>query len=367
MGLFSRKPQVLQAQEAPQIMNDSFYSYNNYFPAVVSRQMALGVPAIKRCRDLISGTIASIPLEYYKKSTGEHIAPPRWVEQPSVHQPRYVTMYFTLDSLLMYGQAFWQITEVYAEDGRMARANWIANTRVSFLTDPATNFVTEYSIDGKPVPMSGLGSLITFQKDEGILSIGAQTIKAALDAQRAASVALATPSATGFLKNTGADLPPQEVSGLLAAWKRARQNNGTAYLTSTIDYEPIGFSPKDMGYNDAIQNLATECARLCAVDPYYVSASQNTTMTYANVQDERKQMYAFTLQPYVSAIESRLSMNDVSTDGHYVKFALDDSFLRTEPMERLLVLEKMLALGLITTEQAMEMEDLTPNGNESGD
>ena len=343
-------------------MNDGFYTFNNYIPAIVSREMALGVPAIKRCRDLISGTIASIPLEYYKKSTGEMITAPRWVEQPSIHQPRFVTMHFTLDSLLMYGQAFWQITEVYAEDGRMARANWVANTRVSFLTDPSTNFVTQYSVDGKPVPMSGLGSLITFQKDEGILGIGAQTIKAALDAQRAASVALSTPSATGFLKNTGADLPPQEVSGLLSAWKRARQNNGTAYLTSTIDYQTIGFSPKDMGYNDAIQNLATECARLCSVDPYYVSASQNTTMTYANVQDERKQMYAFTLQPYVTAIESRLSLNDVSTDGHYVKFALDDSFLRTESMERLLVLEKMLSLGLITTEQAMEMEDLTPNG-----
>jgi phage portal protein BeeE len=120
-----------------------------------------------------------------------------------------------------------------------------------------------------------------------------------------------------------------------------------------------------MLYNEAIQNLATECARLCSVDPYYVSASQNTTMTYANVQDERKQMVAFTLQPYVSAIESRLSMNDVSTDGHYVKFALDDSFLRTEPMERLLVLEKMLSMGLITIEQAMEMEDLSPNGSET--
>lgn len=347
-------------------MNDGFYTFNNYIPAIVSREMALGVPAIKRCRDLISGTIASIPLEYYKKSTGEKITAPRWVEQPSIHQPRYVTMHFTLDSLLMYGQAFWQITEVYAEDGRMARANWVANTRVSFLTDPSTNFVTQYSVDGKPVPMSGLGSLITFQKDEGILGIGAQTIKAALDAQRASSVALATPSATGFLKNTGADLPPQEVSGLLSAWKRARQNNGTAYLTSTIDYETIGFSPKDMGYNDAIQNLATECARLCSVDPYYVSASQNTTMTYANVQDERKQMVALTLQTYVSCVEARLSMDDISTAGHYVKFALDDTFLRTEPMERLLVLEKMLSLGLITTEQAMEMEDLSPNGNENG-
>jgi phage portal protein BeeE len=265
----------------------------------------------------------------------------------------------------MYGVSYWQITETYLEDNRMANANWVANNRVTFNTDSVNNFVTQYYLDGVPLPMSGLGSLITFQKDEGILAVGGSTIKAALDAQRAASIALETPSATGFLKNSGADLPPAEVSGLLAAWKRARQNNGTAYLTSTLDYQTTGFSPKDMAYQDAIQGLATECARLCSVDPYYVSASMNTTMTYANVQDERKQMVALTLQPYVSAIESRLSMDDVSTAGHYVKFSLDDSFLRTEPMERLLVLEKMLALGLITTEQAMEMEDLSPNGNGS--
>jgi HK97 family phage portal protein len=365
MGLFSRKPQIIEAQNAPQVMSDSYLTYGNYFPVAVTRTQALQVPAIKRCRDLICGTIASIPLEYYKKSTGEHIASPRWVEQPSKSQPRFETIYFTLDSLLMFGVAYWQITETYLEDGRMANAQWVSNSRVTFNTNSTNSYVTEYYLDGAPLPMSGLGSLITFQKDEGILAVGGTTIKAALDAQHSASIALATPSATGFLKNTGADLPPNEVSGLLAAWKRARNNNGVAYLTSTIDFQTIGFSPKDMGYNDAIQNLATECARLCSVDPYYVSASQNTTMTYANVQDERKQMVAFTLQPYVSAIESRLSMDDVSTTGHYVKFALDDSFLRTEPMERLLVLEKMLSLGLITIEQAMEMEDLSPNGSES--
>jgi len=365
MGIFSRKPQILEAQEAPQIMSESYLTYGNYFPVLVTRTQALSVPSIKRCRDLICGTIASVPLEYYKKSTGEKIAAPRWVEQPSKAQPRFETFYFTLDSLLMYGVSYWQITETYLEDQRMANANWVANNRVTFNTDSVNNFVTQYYLDGKPLPMSGIGSLITFQKDEGILAVGGSTIKAAIDAQKAASIALETPAATGFLKNSGADLPPAEVSGLLAAWKRARQNNGTAYLTSTLDYQTTGFSPKDMAYQDAIQGLATECARLCSVDPYYVSASMNTTMTYANVQDERKQMVAFTLQPYVSAIESRLSMDDISTSGHYVKFALDDSFLRTEPMERLLVLEKMLALGLITTEQAMAMEDLSPNGNGS--
>jgi HK97 family phage portal protein len=364
MGLFSRK-QVIEAQAAPQLMSDGFYGYNNYYPTAVSRNMALSVPAIKRCRDLICGTIASIPLEYYKKSTGEHIASPRWVEQPSKNQPRFETIYFTLDSLLMFGTAYWRITEVYQEDSRMANAEWVGNGRVSFETDPLSHYVTQYYVDGIPVPMSGLGSLITFQKDEGILAVGARTIQAAVDVQKAASIAAATPMATTILKNSGADLPPNEVSGLLSAWKNARRNGSTAYLTSTLEAQNLGFSPREMLYNEAIQNLATECARLCSVDPYYVSASQNTTMTYANVQDERKQMVAFTLQPYISAIESRLSMNDVSTDGHYVKFSLDDSFLRTEPMERLLVLEKMLALGLITTEQAMEMEDLSPNGNES--
>jgi hypothetical protein len=105
---------------------------------------------------------------------------------------------------------------------------------------------------------------------------------------------------------------------------------------------------------------------MCGVPPYYLSADQNTTMTYANVQDERRQ-FIWMIQPFICAIEDRLSMDDVSTAGHYVKFAVDDTFLRTDPMERLLVLEKMLALGLITTEQAMEMEDLSPNGNEMED
>jgi HK97 family phage portal protein len=363
MGIFSRKQEIMEAQEAPQIMSDSYLTYGNYFPAYVTRAQALSVPTIKRCRDIIAGTIASIPLEYYKKSTGEKIAAPRWVEQPSKAQPLFETLFFTIDSLFHHGVSYWVITETYLEDNRMANADWVANHRVTFNSDANNNFVTQYFLDGKPVPMSGLGSLITFQKDEGILAIGGSTIKAALDAQKAASVALETPSATGYLKNAGADLPPAEVTGLLAAWKRARLNNGTAYLTSTLEYKTTGFSPKDMAYQDAIQSLSTECARLCSVDPYYVSSSMNTSMTYSNVVEERKQLVALTLQSYVSAVESRLSMNDISTVGHYVKFALDTTFLRTDTMERLLVIEKMLALGLITTEQAMAMENLSPNGS----
>jgi hypothetical protein len=64
--------------------------------------------------------------------------------------------------------------------------------------------------------MDGLGSLITFQSlSDGILNTGVSTIRAALDIQKASVIAAATPMATGYLKNSGADLPPAEVQGLL--------------------------------------------------------------------------------------------------------------------------------------------------------
>jgi hypothetical protein len=223
-------------------MGDSINAIYNFTFPVISRRDAMSVPALKRCRDLLC-TVGTIPLEYKKKSTGEEIPAPRWVHQLSKSQPQFVTLSWLVDSLLFYGQAFLEITEVYSEDGRGASFEWVSNTRVTFDLDIHNTFVTQYYVDGSPRPMSGLGSLVTFQAfNEGILNTGSRTIQ--------------------------------------------------------------------------------------------------------------------------SAIETRLSMDDISTAGHYVKFDLDSSFLRVEPMERLLVLEKMLSLGLISTEQAMEMEDLTPNGSD---
>ena len=362
MGLFSRKPQVIEAQYAPQVMGENLPSIYNAIFTRLSRHDAMSVPSVARARNLICGTVASIPLDYYKTSTGEVIAPPRWIKQLSKSQPSFVTLTWIVDSLLFYGVAYLLVTERYAEDGRPSAMEWVANTRVTFTTDLNGMFVTQYYVDAAPVDMNDIITIQGF--DEGVLERGSRTIQAAIDVDRAAALNSAQPQAAGFIKNSGADLPPNEVQGLLAAWKRSRQNNSTAYLTSTLDYQPVSFSPKDMMYNEAVQNLSTQIARTMNVPAYYLSADQNTTMTYANVQDERKQFYALSIEPYVQAVQARLSMDDISTSGHEVRFAVFDSFLKSDPLVELQVIEKLLTLGLISTEQAMEMTDLTPNGSE---
>ena len=355
---------LLEAQSAPQVLGEYSPYAMPFQNAYIGRTEAMSVPALMRCRNLLAGTIGSIPLELYKKSTNEELGSPAWLEQPSYSQPRSVTIAWTVDSLLLYGQAFWKVVEVYAEDGRPSRFEWIANNRVTITLDSTNTFVRSYAVDGTTLPMDGLGSLVTFQSlSDGILNTGASTIRAAIDVQKAAAIAAATPMATGYIKNTGADLDPKEVSGLLAAWRTARNNRSTAYLTSTLEYNPVSFSPKDMMYGEAIFNLATEIARLCNVPAYYVSADQNNSMTYANVQDERKQFLTLSLQPFITAIEDRLSMDDITARGNVVKFDIDKNFLRTDPLAELAVIEKLISLNLITQEQAMEMTDLTPNGS----
>lgn len=362
MGIFSRKSATVEAQYAPQVMSENFPSLYSAIGARISRHDAMTVPSVARARNLITGTVASIPLEYYNKKTGEVIAPPRWINQLAKNQPSFITINWICDSLLMYGVAYLLVTERYAEDGRPAAFEWVANTRVTFDTDIYGIVVKQYYIDASPVSMQDIVTIQGF--DEGILERGSQTIRAAIDVERAAATNSANPQPAGFLKNSGADLPPAEVQGIIASWKRARQNNSTAFLTSTLDYSPVAFSPKEMLYNDAIQNFSTQIARLCSVPAYYLSADQNTTMTYANVNEERKQFYSLSLEPYIQCIQSRLSMDDISTAGHEVKFAVHDTFLKNDPLVELQVIEKMLQLQLITTEQAMEMTDLTPNGSE---
>jgi HK97 family phage portal protein len=377
MGLLSalgitKKTETVQAQYAPAIM-DTAYGYGSFttgvgnFPGGLDRNFAMQVPAVSRCRNLIAGVVSYLPLKLYKKSNGEELGNPLWIDQPDYRQPRSVTISWTVDSLLFYGIAYWRCTELFADDLRPSRFEWVANNRVTFTTNKFGTEVEEYFVDGVRAPMSGIGSLITFQGlTQGVLTTAARTIQSALDAEKAAAVAAQTPMPTGYIKNTGADLPEQQVSGLLAQWKQSRQNRSTAYLTSTLSYETTGFSPKEMAYTDSIQFSATQIARAMNVPAHMISADMGTgsSMTYQNLLESRKEFVAYSLQPFICAIEDRLSMDDITPRGHVVKFAIEESFLRADTMKRLEAIEKMLNLGLIDVDDAKEMESLTPNGRE---
>lgn len=371
-GGFAPAPKSeIKAQVSPAVFDAPYgynfggygYGQNNGFANSINRMQAAAVPAVAACRNLIVSPIAAIPLELYSLKTGEELNPPTWLRQPDKRSSRALTIAWTVDSLYYWGQAFWQVKSV-DENGRPNSFEWIQNDRVSSKLTQYSAEVEYYMVNNVRVPMSGVGSLITFQHlDQGILYRGARTIQSAIDIERAAWIASQTPQPSGYIKNTGAEMPDDRVQGLLNAWRNARQARATAYLSPSLEYVPTQFSPKDMMYNDAAQFLASQIARMSNVPAWMINAEQQKSMTYQNILDSRKEFLAYTLSPYINTIESRLSMDDLTPRGQIVKFSVDETFLRGNAVDRLTVIEKMLELGLIDLNKAKEMEQLAPEGS----
>jgi phage portal protein BeeE len=102
------------------------------------------------------------------------------------------------------------------------------------------------------------------------------------------------------------------------------------------------------------------------VPAYLVGADMQANMTYSNAVDTRKDLVNNTLRGYISAIEDRLNMADITTSGSFIRFDLDD-YLREDVKTRTDIVIGLLAAGIIDINEAREMEDLAPRGSESAD
>lgn len=366
MGLIDQFRQLrsteIKAELAPNVNKAVAYTpFGQGLEFAVTRESAMQVPAIARARNVICNTLGSIPLELYARD-GRHMRKHSWMEQPDLNTPRGVTMAWTIDSLMFYGVAYWQVTNTYAEDNRPSRFTWIDPRRVNFETNTSNTQIAQYYVDNNPVPMSGIGSLITFQAlDEGVLARGARTIATSHALEVAAYNVSKDPVPMGILKNTGFDLAEDQIISSLNAWKAARQSRSTAYLNSNFEYQVVGFDSKQMQLVEARSHIASEIARLMNVPAYVVGADQQANMTYSNAVDTRTDLVNNTLRGYIAAIEDRLNMADLTTSGSFVRFDLDD-YLREDAKTRTEIVTSLLAAQVINIDEAREMEDLAPRG-----
>ena len=330
-----------------------------------SRASAMQVPAVARARNIICGTIASLGLNAYNDLTGTKITERPILKQPDPALPAVVTYAWTTEDILFLGHAFWLVLEVDPTDGRPSAARRIDPMRVTFTLDQITGEVIDgFQLDGYRVPLTGVGSLIMFSGiDEGVLNRAGRTIHTALQLEKSASRMADEPAPSMVIKNTGVDLPPEQVNSLMSAWKTARQNRATAYLSGPLDVTAFGFSAMEQQLIESRSFVASEISRLMNIPAWYLNA-ETASATYSNVSAERRSLVDFSLKPLMQAISERLSMNDITPRGQVVRFDLDD-YLRGNPLEQVEVLSKMLESGIIDIEEAREEMDLAPRGNDN--
>ena len=356
------KPMVKAAEEYLVPYSSGFTFVE--FPATATRAEAMQVPAVARARGIMCGTVGSLPIHAYNKTTQARVYGNPLLTQPDPSLPLSVTMTWTAEDLLFNGIAYWEILEVSPEDRRPTRARRVDPYWVTYTVDELDETITQFYVKGRPVPMSGVGSLIMFNGiDEGILARGGRTIHSALQIEKAISRMAAEPVPATVLKNSGVDLPAEQVTSMLAAWKRARQERSTAYLSGQLDIQTLGFDATQMQLAENRMGMASEIARMVNIPAWYLNA-EAASMTYTNVTSERRSLIDFSIRPtLIMPIEQRLSMPDITPITQEVRFDLDD-YLRGNPIDQVEVVGKMLELGLINVQEGRNMLDLIEEGSE---
>jgi HK97 family phage portal protein len=301
-----------------------------------TREEFMSVPTGARARNIICSSIASIGLEVIDRSTGLEIedATPRVIRTPDPRVPGSATYVWTCEDLLLYGYAYWQITEFFADTNRVRSVQRVNPSRVTIQTNSLATEIEYYMVDGSPVPNSGLGSLVVFNgNDEGVLNRAGRTIRTGAELERAAAMYAREPIPSMVLKSNGTALPADRIAKLLDSWASARRNRGTAFLNADVTLETVGFDPEKLQLAAARSYIATEIARACGIPAYYVDANTGSSMTYSNATTQRQTLLDFSLIPLMTSISERLSMPDFVPSTQEVRYDLSD-YLRGSDLER---------------------------------
>jgi hypothetical protein len=170
--------------------------------------------------------------------------------------------------------------------------------------------------------------IITFlAPTTGLMYSGRRAVSIATHLDQYADRAATIETVPGYLQQTsaGETMSGEELGDLAAQWAQARrEGNVIGALNNYVNF--VEFDRDPLEVNAAQREYqALDLSRLCSVPAYLVSApTPGASMTYQNATQARQDLWLFGAQMYATAIESRLSMNDVTSRGRYICFDTDD-------------------------------------------
>lgn len=323
----------------------------------ISRREALQVPAVLRSRNLIAGTLARLPIHVRDK---EHrISPPtNLLDQIDPDVPNIVTFSQTFEDLLFEGESWWRITDFGWHD-YPTYAQHVDSSRVSVSPGVSANTPARVYIDGYPVPDD---ELIRFDSPNPPLLVhAARAIRTCLELDQAASRYSSSPVPLGYFtprEGLRVKEDPVSIEEMLSRWEEARRRHVWGYIGSAWEGKQFQFDAEQIQLADQRQHAVLEIARAAGVDPEDLGVS-TTSRTYQNSEQRRQDLVDFTLAPYMTAVEERLTMRDVLPRGYEAKFNLD-GFLRGDTLGRFQAHKIALDAGFETLDEVRELEDLPP-------
>lgn len=282
----------------------------------LTREVAMTVPAVAKARNLIVSTIMRYPL-IAKDATG--VLPdgkqPGWMSRTDGAISPQLRLAWTVDDLLFYGHALWQVTRGTGD--AILTADYVPYSWWDI--DPSTGAIT---IKGAPVDAR---SVIYFPSHtDPLLVAAANSIRAAVAVQDAVArrARAAIPLVDIHHSDPDVSVSKTEAKEYVKGYVEARQDpDGAAMFTPAhITVNALGANADSGALVEARNAVRLDIANHTSIPAAMLDGSTAAaSLTYVTTEGKRSEYIEYGVQPWVEDISARLSMDDVVSRGTYTR------------------------------------------------
>lgn len=332
-------------------------------PGTATITSALQVSAVWACVRLVADTVSMMELHAYTMRQGVRvpIPDPPLLLNPSADATTPEWIYMIVASLMLRGNAFGRVvrrdSQQYPMQIELANPDrvWVKQT-------PGSASLT-YTINGVEVPDSNDVMHIRNYRMPGS-SMGLSPVQyAASVINREASIQR---FALGYFDDAPnpkssltSDQPIDDTQARILKERIKARVDGRDILVlgGGAKFQALSVSPNESQFLETQKLGVAEIARIYGVPPEMIAAEAGNSMTYANIQSKGIDFLTYSIQPWLSKLESAISQ--LLPGGKHVRF--DPSvLLRTDLLTQLTATAIGIASKQMVPDEARAMRDQPP-------
>ena len=366
--VYSRSVQTGSLADPSQKLIDALGGSVTTSGASINAETALTISAVWRAINVVSGSLAFLPLHVYKKNNNggrDHMndhAVQALLDEPNKFTSDYLFRQTMQATKMLYGNAY---AEIIRENGRPVQLSMI---HPDFVTPIATSEGIVYNIQGRSqgilqrdmIHLAGLG--FDGLKGKSVITIQRESLGLAKAAEIFGSRFFGSGANTSGVIEVPGTLTDNAYKNLKESWDTAYRglgnSHGTPILEAGAQYKPISIKPEDAQFLQTRKFQIEEIARWFGVQPHMLMDLERSTNN--NIEHQGMEFVTYTLAPEIALWESELKRK-LFTNGerrtHYAEFNIN-ALLRSDSKSRSEFYRGMFAVGAISPNEIRKLENM---------
>lgn len=336
----------------------------------VSETGSLGLASVYRAVSLISGTIASLPLKSYRDlPDGTRQRVQSFLDNPG--GPDGLTQFewteLVMVHLLLWGNAY--LSHVVGGAGQLVGLIPVHPSAVTVKSVqskeeasrffPWTKYFTVTLTDGSPRDFTPMEiTHVTALSTDGLVGlspirVNRQAIGTGLAGERAAARMFGSGMYPSGLVTTEEDVDEAEAQIIKAGLdaKMAGPDNAGkwAFVNRNLKFQQWTMPATDLQFIESRVHQVEEVSRIFGVPPHLLGQTEKQTSWGTGVTEQNRGLARYTLMPWTSRVEQRLSRLLVNKQLCEYDYA---GLLQGSKQEEIALLIDQVAAGLLTADEA---------------